>query len=167
MQAKRKRKLCNSLAGAVGNRAEVTWRNSARWLEHKPSELSTPAEIRGLDRLSLKCEGKNATFCKNVAARGPYVRWLERVCVNLQQKQRSAAEDSHSLAGAMGNRAEVSWRNSARWLEHKPSELSTLAEIRGLDRFYKKDSHIGKSPLLVLLIYTFKLKYISLKRSEM
>ena len=58
MQAKRKRKLCNSLAGAVGNRAEVSWRDSARWLEHKPSELSTPAEIRGLDRFSLKCEGK-------------------------------------------------------------------------------------------------------------
>ena len=42
---------------------------------------------------------------------------------------------SHSLAGAVGNRAEVSWRNSARWLQHKPSELSTPAEIRGLDRF--------------------------------
>ena len=64
----------HSLAGAVGNRAEVNWRNSARWLEHKPSELSTPAELRGLDRFSLKCERKNATFCKNVAARGPFVR---------------------------------------------------------------------------------------------
>ena len=26
--------------------------------------------------------------------------------------------------------------NSARWLEHKPSELIALVELRGLDRFY-------------------------------
>ena len=41
-------------------KAEVSWRDSARWLEHKPSELSTPAEIRGLARfISLPARTKH------------------------------------------------------------------------------------------------------------
>ena len=47
----------------------------------------------------------------------------------------------------MAIRAEVSWRNSARWLQHKPSELSTPAEIRGLDRFFIKVREIKRDVL--------------------
>ena len=50
------------------------------------------------------------TFGTNVTERGPSVRQVERVCVNLQCMRSRLAEDLHSLAGAMGNRAEVSWR---------------------------------------------------------
>ena len=45
------------------------------------------------------------------------LEWLQISIFLTKQKQRSAAEDSHSLAGAVGNRAEVSWRDSARWLD--------------------------------------------------
>ena len=81
-----------------------------------------------------QCEG-NVTFGTNVTAGGPFVRQVERVCVNLECVRSRLAEDLHSLAGA--------WQLERRFLgalgqecrSTKPSELSALAELRGFDRF--------------------------------
>ena len=101
VQAKRKRKLCNSLAGAVGNRAEVSWRNSARWLQHKPSELSTPAEIRGLDRFSLKCEGKTRRSVRMSLREGHLCGRSSESVVKLECKR--------SVSGSFATVSPVRW----------------------------------------------------------
>ena len=56
--------------------------------------------------------------------------------MNLQQKQRSAAEDSHSLAGAVGNRAEVSWRKVPGGWSTSLLNSAHLLRSEGLTAFH-------------------------------
>ena len=78
------------------------------------------------------------TFGTNVTAGGPFVRQVERVCVNLECMRSRLAEDLHSLAGAWQLERRFLGARSQECRSTKPSELCTPAEIRGLDRFSLK-----------------------------
>ena len=87
-------------------RAEVSWCNSARWLEHKPSELSTPAEIRGLDRFSLKCEGKTRRSVRMSLRAGHLCGRSSESVVKLECKR--------SVSGSFATVSPVRWEIERR-----------------------------------------------------
>ncbi len=126
-------KDAGSLAGAVGIKAEVSWRNV-------PDGCSTSllnaasAKRRGLDRFSFISAMDRSTFLKEgccgraICAAGRASLWYLQQCTaceamqHLQRCRQSRRCGGHKSGSQLAQRA--------RWLEHKPSERSFSEEKR-------------------------------------